>query len=99
VGLADHHTVAFNVAVTHAVKTTRHLHHGRGRHRPGPGLSSRQIDILRLIAAGNSSSQIATRMNLSVHTVKSHIVRAGQRLGTSSRAEMVLVALRARIIT
>jgi LuxR family maltose regulon positive regulatory protein len=55
-------------------------------------LTVRQLDILRLIAAGYSNQAVADQLVLSLATVKSHVVHIMNRLGVSSRMEAVAKA-------
>jgi two-component system nitrate/nitrite response regulator NarL len=48
-------------------------------------LTSREIEILRLIADGLKNQEIAKRLYLSVHTVKNHVHNILERLGVKSR--------------
>lgn len=48
-------------------------------------LTSREIEILRLIGDGLKNQEIAKRLNLSVHTVKNHVHNILERLGVKSR--------------
>ncbi len=48
-------------------------------------LTSREIEILRLIADGLKNQEIAKRLFLSVHTVKNHVHNILERLGVKSR--------------
>ena len=62
-------------------------------------LTPRQREILRLLAAGLENKQIARRLGIGVHTVKTHVSRVLHKLGASSRTEAVVVALRDRLIS
>jgi LuxR family maltose regulon positive regulatory protein len=53
----------------------------------GEILTERELDVLRLIAAGASNGAIAERLVISVHTVKSHVAHVLAKLHASSRAE------------
>lgn len=55
-------------------------------------LTERQVEILRLMAAGKSNQAIADALTLSLATVKSHVVHIMNRLGASSRTEAVACA-------
>jgi len=57
-------------------------------------LTERELDILRLMAAGLSNRQIATRLTLSYHTVKNHVQNIFRRLGVARRIEAVEYARR-----
>jgi len=52
-------------------------------------LSRRQNDIIKLLARGNSNKKIADNLNISEHTVKSHLQAIFQVLGVSNRTECV----------
>lgn len=60
----------------------------------GEGLSPRETEIVRLIALGHTSAEIATRLHLSRRTVETHRARIYRKLGVSTRAEIVRYALR-----
>ncbi len=61
-------------------------------------LSSREIEVLRLIAAGNSNKQIADKLSIGETTVKNHISNILSKLGANDRAHAVTIALRRGII-
>ena len=64
-----------------------------------PGdLSSRELDVLRLIALGHTNSEIADSLFLSVRTVESHRAHIQQKLGMTSRSDLVRYALDRRLI-
>ena len=56
-------------------------------------LTSRELEVLRLIAMGHTNGEIATRLVLSVRTVESHRAHIQAKLGRSSRAELTRYAL------
>lgn len=57
-------------------------------------LSPRQREILTLVAAGRTSKEIASILGISESTVNWHLSNAFTRLGASSRAEAVALAMR-----
>jgi DNA-binding NarL/FixJ family response regulator len=57
-------------------------------------LSSQQLVILRLVAQGLSSKEIATRLYLSENTVKGYVQEILHRLGVKNRTEAVMVAVK-----
>ena len=57
-------------------------------------LSETQLEIVRLIAAGLSNREIASRVRLSENTVKSHIQGIFRKLGVGNRVEAALTASR-----
>ena len=63
------------------------------RRRQDDGLTPRERDIVRLVALGHTSREIAERLVLSVRTVESHRARAQSRLGLRTRAQLVSWAL------
>ena len=56
-------------------------------------LSEREIEVLRLIALGHTNNEIAEQLFLSVRTVETHRAHIQQKLGLSTRAELVRYAL------
>jgi two-component system, NarL family, response regulator NreC len=56
-------------------------------------LSERETDVLRLIALGHTNAEIAEKLYISVRTVETHRAHIQQKLGVSSRAELVRSAL------
>ncbi|MDR3574525.1 MAG: LuxR C-terminal-related transcriptional regulator [Anaerolineaceae bacterium] len=61
-------------------------------------LTMRQLEILRLMAAGYSNQAVADKLILSLATVKSHVVHIMNRLGASSRMEAVAKARDMRLL-
>ena len=57
-------------------------------------LSARELDVVRCVAEGLSNREIAHRLTLREHTVKNYLFRIFDKLGVSSRVEVVLYALR-----
>ncbi|MFD9884644.1 response regulator [Streptomyces alboflavus] len=60
--------------------------------RGGPEPTAREVEILRLVAAGATNREIASRLYLSEGTVKNHISRILTRLGLRGRAQAALYA-------
>jgi two-component system, NarL family, response regulator NreC len=56
-------------------------------------LSAREVEVLRLIALGHTSVEIARKLHLSPRTVETHRARIHQKLGLATRAELVRYAL------
>lgn len=52
-------------------------------------LTRRELDVLKLMAAGETNARIATRLVLSEGTVKSHVKHILRKLGAANRAEAV----------
>jgi two-component system nitrate/nitrite response regulator NarL len=63
-----------------------------------PVLSAREQDVLRLVADGLSTAQIAAALYVSPATAKTHLSRAYDKLGVSDRAAAVAAAMRAGIL-
>jgi DNA-binding NarL/FixJ family response regulator len=59
----------------------------------GEALSSRETEILRLIALGHTSAEIARKLRLSRRTVETHRARIHRKLGLETRAQLVRYAL------
>ena len=62
-------------------------------------LSGREVEVLQHVANGRSNKEIGTSLGLSALTVKSHLARIARKVGTGDRAEMVMLALRAGVIS
>ncbi|MBJ8345334.1 response regulator transcription factor [Antrihabitans sp. YC2-6] len=60
----------------------------------GPSLSKRELEVLNLIARGNSIPSIAGELFLAPSTVKTHVQRLYEKLGVSDRAAAVAEAMR-----
>jgi DNA-binding NarL/FixJ family response regulator len=54
------------------------------------GLSSREAEIMSLIAEGHSNGQIAARLVLAEKTVKNHVNRIYAKLGAESRSAAIV---------
>jgi two-component system NarL family response regulator len=64
----------------------------------GPGLTSRELDVLALIVKGNSNKEIAAALTISEATVKTHINNILSKLGASDRTQAATMALQRGII-
>jgi len=62
-------------------------------------LTSREREILQLIAEGKANKQIAASLNLSTHTVETHRRNLQEKLNLHSVAELILYAVRKRVIS
>ena len=71
---------------------------GRPPDAPPIDLTSREFEVLRLVAAGLGSAAIARRLGISRKTVSSHVQRVLVKLGVHSRGEAVAVAYRERLV-
>jgi DNA-binding NarL/FixJ family response regulator len=58
-----------------------------------PLLTKREEAIVRMVAEGLPNLQIASALHLSAHTVKNHLFRIYEKLGVSSRVELILYAI------
>jgi DNA-binding NarL/FixJ family response regulator len=91
------------------LETIRAVHAGQKRippdvaaqlaeHATDDELTSREIDVLRLIAAGNSNKLIADQLSIGEATVKSHVTNILSKLGANDRAHAVTIGLKRGII-
>jgi DNA-binding NarL/FixJ family response regulator len=91
------------------LETIRIVHAGKKRippeiaaelaeHAADDELTTREIEVLRLIAAGNSNKQIADQLAIGEATVKSHVTNILSKLGASDRAHAVTIGLKRGII-
>ena len=62
---------------------------GGGRGAAGSYLSYREIDVLRLMAAGLTNRQVASVLHMSRHTVAHHLGQTLRRTGAQSRGELI----------
>lgn len=69
-----------------------------GRPTGAEALSGREVEVLQLVAGGQSNRDTGTALGLSALTVKSHLARIARKLGTGDRAEMVVLAMRAGLV-
>lgn len=61
-------------------------------------LTDREKEVLQLLAEGRSNKEVAQLLNLSVYTVETHRTRIMQKLNLHNTAELVLYAVRKKII-
>lgn len=64
----------------------------------GDALSPREVEVLRLIALGHTSVEIARKLHLSPRTVETHRANVHRKLGLATRAELVRYALRRGLV-
>jgi DNA-binding NarL/FixJ family response regulator len=62
-------------------------------------LTDRELDVLRLLADGLSAADIGRRLYMAESTAKTHIARIYQKLGASNRAQAIVQAVRAGLIS
>jgi DNA-binding NarL/FixJ family response regulator len=61
-------------------------------------LTDREKEVLQLLAQGRSNKEVATVLNLSVYTVETHRTHLMQKLNLHNTAELVLYAVRKKVI-
>ena len=61
-------------------------------------VSARELDVLRLIAAGNANKEIAAKLSIAEETVKSHVTSILSKLAANDRTHAVTIALKRGII-
>ncbi len=66
--------------------------------RPPHGLSRRELEVLRLVAAGKSNREIAATLVISEHTVARHLQNIYSKLGLSSRAAATAFAFEHELV-
>jgi NarL family two-component system response regulator LiaR len=69
--------------------------------KPAPGeqptpdpLTDRELQVLKLVAQGKSNKEIASELNISLHTVRTHVNRIFKKLHLANRVQATLYALR-----
>jgi DNA-binding NarL/FixJ family response regulator len=73
------------------------LREGRGIDRISE-LTSRELDVLRLVAAGEPNKQIAAELAISERTARTHVSRILRKLQLSSRTQAALWAVREGLV-
>ncbi len=86
-----------------AVRAGRKLIHAEvaaelATHAADDSLSEREIEVLSLIAAGNSNKLVADQLTISEDTVKGHVKSILSKLGVNDRTHAVTAALKRGII-
>lgn len=76
----------------------------RGGERPAkapgdPGLTERELEVLRLVGQGASNRDIAASLFISEKTAKNHLTHIFEKLGVSDRTQAALYAVRAGLVT
>jgi DNA-binding NarL/FixJ family response regulator len=91
------------------LETIRAVHAGQKRippevasqladHAIDGSLTAREIDVVRLIAAGNANKLIADQLSITEETVKGHVKNILSKLGANDRTHAVTIALKRGII-
>jgi pimeloyl-ACP methyl ester carboxylesterase/DNA-binding CsgD family transcriptional regulator len=76
---------------------------GPAAQQPAPppdasGLTPRELEVLRLVAGGETNAEIAHRLGLSVHTVERHAANLYRKIGARGRADATAYAVRRGIV-
>jgi len=66
--------------------------------RPNEFLSSRELEVLRLIADGFASAEIAARLFLTTGTIKAHTRSIYSKLGVNSRTQAIAQAQKLNLL-
>ncbi|HEY4419849.1 MAG TPA: alpha/beta fold hydrolase [Pseudonocardia sp.] len=61
---------------------------------PADGVTARELDVLRLLATGESNAGIARGLGITVHTVERHTANLYRKIGARGRADATAYALR-----
>jgi DNA-binding CsgD family transcriptional regulator len=70
----------------------------KGAARAAGGLTAREVEVLRLVAAGHTNRKIATALVISDHTVRRHLQNIFDKIGVSSRAAATAFAFQHDLI-
>jgi two-component system NarL family response regulator len=65
---------------------------------PTPVLTARELEVLRLVARGNTNREVADQLFISENTVKNHVRNILEKLHLHSRMEAVMYAVRKRLL-
>ncbi|MET0956166.1 MAG: response regulator transcription factor [Cryobacterium sp.] len=91
-------SVAGGQTVLAPVIAARLVQRVRADAAPAPRLSARELDVLRLVAAGQSNPQIARSLYIGEATVKTHLLHVFDKLGVSDRTRAVTLAMELRLL-
>jgi DNA-binding NarL/FixJ family response regulator len=69
-----------------------------GARMPADQLTERELDVLRLLAKGNSNREIAAELSIAENTVRIHVARVLQKLAVEDRTQAVIVAFQRGIV-
>ena len=61
-------------------------------------LTGREIEVLRLIAKGETNTEISDTLSISPHTVKSHVIHIFNKLGVNDRTQAAVWATRHKLV-
>ena len=61
-------------------------------------LTRREIEVLRLVAAGTNTDQIASDLSISIHTVRNHVRSLRNKLDAKTKLDAVVTAMRAGLL-
>jgi non-specific serine/threonine protein kinase len=64
----------------------------------GPRLTARELDVLRLLAEGNSDKEIAAALSIGTRTVQTHVGNLFAKLGVNGRTEAAAIAVRRGLV-
>jgi len=90
---------------TELLEVIRAVHRGQKRippeiaaeladHATEDDLSEREIDVLRLVAAGNHNKEIGAKLSITEETVKNHVTHILSKLGANDRTHAVTIAIK-----
>jgi DNA-binding CsgD family transcriptional regulator len=68
------------------------------RHDPDRPITTRQLEVLHLLAQGHTTEEPAKALHLGPDTVKTHLGRLYQRLGATGRAHAVAIGFRTGLL-
>jgi DNA-binding NarL/FixJ family response regulator len=69
-------------------------YYGRAREGRPLGLTSREVQVLRLLAAGYTNNEIAAQLVVSVHTIERHLQNAYRKIRVRNRADAAAYIVR-----
>jgi DNA-binding NarL/FixJ family response regulator len=98
-----------NLVRKELLETIRIVHSGKRRihpdvatqladHAGGDSLTAREIEVLALVAAGNSNKLVADKLSVTEETVKGHVKNILSKLGANDRTHAVTLGLKRGII-
>lgn len=100
-GIEDLHAISKNTPMTAIVNAMRAVSGGEAfevEDTPPQVLSQGEMEVLEMLANGNTPTEIANMMHLSLHTVRARIKNMHKKLNVASQGEAIATAIRLGLV-
>jgi DNA-binding NarL/FixJ family response regulator len=89
---------ALEISLREGINNVVGSHSGSRNGKISFGLSKREIQVLRLMSEGFSNIEISNALDVSPHTVKTHVTHILNKIGVSDRTQAAVLAARLGVI-